>query len=101
MDNKFEKLYRENPESPAFALAANFESKREMNDYIDYAMARKEGQSHTEAMEGLRKLQPDREKEAQFFAERRTKEEQSLDARRRLARARSLRETATGGPTSI
>jgi len=101
MNDKFEKLYQENPESPAFALAANFDSKREMNAYIDYVVARKEGQSHVEAMKELRKLQPSRDKEAQLFARLAAKEEQSSDAQQRLARARSLRETATGGPTSI
>lgn len=101
MDDKFKKLYQENPELPAFALAPNFDSEREMNSYIDYAMARKEGQSHTEAMESLKKLQPSRDKEAQLFTRLAAERERSPDSRQRAARARSLRETATGGPTSV
>lgn len=99
--HKFEKLYQENPESPAHALTSHFDGRQEMNAYTDYRMARRRGLSHVEAMKELEELLPSREEEARFFAELNAKERQSLDAQRSVARARSMRETATGGPTSV
>lgn len=99
--HKFEKLYQENPESPAYALMSHFDGRQELNAYADYRMARRRGLSHVEAMEKLAKLQPDRQREAEFFAERNRRRQDEDERSGLTARARSLRETATGGPTSV
>lgn len=71
MNTKFEKLYQDHKDKAAFAIAQEFDSREEMNAYIDYRLLRDKGQSHEEASETVIAQLPQREKEAQLETRRR------------------------------